>query len=1055
MVTMRRSAAPLADVPELDAVQRGVVQSDEPAQLVLGAPGTGKSTVAVEVVAAAVAGGLRPDECILLAPTRIQAAAARDRLMARLQATSTEPVARSHQSLAFGILREAAALAGEQAPRLLSGPEQDVVLRELLAGHEGGEGKGPQWPDFVREALTTRGFRAELRDLLMRAVEWGLDAAALAELGERHRRPEWVAAAQVLGEYDQVTALSRPGSYDPSWILGAAGDLLTTDARAADRLRARTRLVVVDDAQELTYAAAALLDVIAHPDARLVLLGDPDSCVQGFRGADPRYLQMLAQGRGVLQPVVLPSSYRLGPQIRAAAGRVAERIGTVGAGAQRAAAPDSERVDDVEVALLRATSQEAAYVAGRLREWHLMHGMAWSQMAVIVRGQARAVALRRAFAGSGVPVAVPATVLPVRDEPAVRPFLTLLEAALAIHEDQSQPITPESAIDLLTSPLGQADAIDLRRMRRVLRAAELAEGGDRSSDELLAHAVTTSGPLTESELAPAVRVGRVLRAGVIAAAEPAAGAEAVLWAMWEAGGLSQVWRDTALAGGAAGGRADRDLDAMMALFAAAAAYADRLPGSSAEGFLEHIRGQDVPGDRLIAAAPDDESVALLTPAAAAGRQFRAVAVCGVQEGVWPDLRLRGSLLGSEVLVDVMRGRSERLDPAQLLRAAQAAVRYDETRQFHVAVTRATEHLLVTAVRSEDEQPSAYLDLIDPPEATGGAGGAAGSAPRAPTDVPDPLTLPGAVAALRREIVTGTPDAVDRAADELAHLAAAHVPGADPQQWWALTRLSDERPVRGEDELVPISPSRVEAFNTCGLNWLLTSSGADGPDLGTRNLGTLVHEIAAQLPDEDLATMTAALDERWARLGYGDSWMSERDRGRAHRMLQYLRDYLDTTEAGGWRAVGIEAEVRLQVGRALLRGSVDRLEADAEDAVRVVDLKTGSSKPRNGDVERNPQLAVYQVAVVEGGFPGSDRTAGARLVHIGVRDAKKFSVQPQSALDLPEGAHTSWAHDLLAETADGMAGATVLATVNDRCRTCPVRGCCPLQEEGRMLGGDQA
>ncbi len=1054
---MRRAAVPTAGRPALDEAQEEVVRSAAPSLLVLGAPGTGKSTVAVETVVAAVEGGLRPDECLLLAPTRVQAAALRDRLTTRLQATSSEPVARSHQSLAFGILREAAALAGEPAPRLLSGPEQDVVLRELLTGHRAGitttdglggadaGNQGPQWPDFVREALSTRGFRSELRDLLMRAVEWGLDGEALRELGTRHDRPAWVAAAQVLDEYDHVTALSRPGAYDPSWILGAAATLLETDDQAASRLRRRTRLVVVDDAQELTHASATLLDVVAHPGARMVLLGDPDSTLQGFRGADPRYVQLLASRTGAPDPIVLRQSYRLGPQTAQAARRVSDRIGTVGAGRQRTVTPTAQQ-DHVEVALLRATSQEAAYVAGKFREWHLMGGVHWSQMAIIVRGQARAVALRRAMSSAGVPVAVPATVLAVRDEPAVAPFLTLLAAAIALRDDTAHPVTPEAAIDLLISPLGGADALVLRRMRRALRAVELSDGGNRSSDELLAVAVTSASPLDEPEVAPAARIARVLRAGVNAAQVPSATAEAVLWAMWEAGGLAEQWRRTALDGGAAGARADRDLDAMMALFSAAAAYDDRLPGSAPEGFLEHIRGQDVPGDRLVAAAPDDDAVALITPAAAAGRQWRVVAVCGVQEGVWPDLRLRGSLLGSEQLVDVMRGRDSRMGSAELLRAAQAAVRYDETRQFHVAITRASEQLLVTAVQSDDEQPSVYLDLVDPPVRHDDRG----EEPRQPVEVPDAMTLPGTVAALRRDIAQGQEPAAKRAALDLAFLARQQVPGADPDRWWVMTQLSDDRPLRQTGATVSVSPSRVESFGTCGLNWLLTSVGADGPDVGTRNVGTLVHEIAAEFPDADLETMGAALDERWARLGFGTSWMSERDRAHAHGMLEKLHGYLETAALEGWVQVGVEVEFKLQVGRAALRGSVDRIERkDGIVGIRVIDFKTGSGKPKKDEVAEQAQLGVYQVAVVEGGFDGADQSAGAALVHVGKASTTAgAALQHQPAL---EQTTDTWAHHLLARTADGMASATVRASVSDRCGSCPVRACCPLQDEGRMLG----
>ena len=65
---------------------------------------------------------------------------------------------------------------------------------------------------------------------------------------------------------------------------------------------------------------------------------------------------------------------------------------------------------------------------------------------------------------------------------------------------------------------------------------------------------------------------------------------------------------------------------------------------------------------------------------------RRVVVAGVQDGVWPDLRLRGSLLGSEQLVDVLTGRGS------TYREAQAAVRTVDTaigRLLDALATRGT------------------------------------------------------------------------------------------------------------------------------------------------------------------------------------------------------------------------------------------------------------------------------------------------------------------------------------------------------------------------------
>ena len=1031
MLVLRRPATGAPPAPVLDASQQGVVEHRGPVLRVLGAPGTGLSTVAVEVVAQRVERGeATADGCLLLAPTRLAAARLRDAVTARLGGTTTTPLARTHQSLGFGILREAAALVGDPTPRLLSGPEQDVILGELLAGHAAGESEAPPWPASVHLALPTRTFRGELRDLLMRAVELGLDPEDLARLGRAHDRPEWVAAAHVLLEYDEVTALSAPGAFDPAWILGAAADHLEADPEALDRLRAGVRLVVVDDAQELTPAALRLLQVVvAGGGVDLVLLGDPDAATQTFRGADPR---LFVTAWPDAPTRLLSTSYRCGGEVLVAATRVAAHVGVVGGAAHRrvAAAPHG---GDVEAHLLRTAAQEASYVAGRLREAHLLDGVPWSRMAVVVRGGGRTATLRRVLRGAGVPVDTATADLPVRDEAAVRPFLTLLRCALDVVAGAEQ-LDPADVVDVLTSPVGGADAVLLRRLRRSLRRLELDDGGGRPSDVLLAEAVLNPFPLDRvgPEAGPARRAHRVLAAAVDALRD-GDGVEVVLWRMWSASGLAGPWRDAALGGGAGGGRADRDLDAVLGLFDAAARFVDRLPGASPADFLDHVLGQDVAGDTLVARAPAGESVALVTPAASAGLEWDLVVVAGVQEGVWPDLRLRGSLLGSTDLVDLVTGRGG--DP----RAARAQVRHDETRLFHVAVTRARHRLVVTAVRSEDEQPSPFLDVVDPlPHA------------RAFTDVARPLTLPGLVAELRRELAGDDPGVRGAAVTALATLAAQGVPGADPAQWWALRDVSDDRPRRAPGVPVSVSPSTIDHFGRCRLQWVLRAAGGDGPSMGAQDIGTLVHEVAHDLGDTDAATYAAELEARWGRLGLAPGWLSRRDLGRAQSMTTRLARYVGEADAAGWRKAASEERIRVALGRAVVAGQVDRVEVDAGGRVRVVDLKTGASKPTLDEVRRHGQLGAYQLAVEEGAFTQhGDRSGGAALLQLGrAAAAKSTSLQLQPPLELDD--EPAWARELVEEVADGMSGAVFAATPGSQCGTCQVKDSCPAYAEGRRL-----
>lgn len=1029
MLVLRRPATAAVAAPALDASQRAAVGATAAVVRVLGGPGTGKSTVAVERVVRAVDEGAPADACLLLAPTRLAAARLRDAVTARLGGTTTTPLARTHQSFGFGLLREDAALAGEPAPRLLSGPEQDVILRELLAGHASGATPAPPWPAGLAEALPARGFRAELRDLLMRAVELGLGPAQLAALGIEHGRDEWVAAADVLQEYDDVTALSAPGAWDPATILTAAADLLDTDPAALGRLRDRLSLVVVDDAQELTPAARRLLHVVTGLGAvPLVLVGDPDAATQTFRGADPR---LFVGGWPEAVGHVLDTGHRCGTAVSEAAARVVAHVGVVGGVAHRGARPAPGSAC-VEAHLLRTAAQEAAFVAGLLRREHLVDAVPWSRMAVVVRGGSRTATLRRVLRSAGVPVDTTAADLPVRDEVAVRPFLALLRCALDVVAG-AEALDPEVVVDVLGSPVGGADAVGLRRLRRSLRRVELDDGGGRPSDVLLAEAVLAPFALERlgPEAAPARRVHRVLAAAVDALRE-GQGVEEVLWAMWSASGLAAPWRETALAGGPAGGRADRDLDAVLGLFDTAARFTDRLPGAAPAAFLDHVLGQDVAGDTLAARASTDEVVALVTPAAAAGREWDLVVVAGVQEGVWPDLRLRGSLLGSTDLVDVVTGRSA--DP----RAARAQVRHDETRLFHVACTRARRRLVVTAVRSDDEQPSPFLDVVDPrPEA------------RPFTDVPRPLTLHGLVADLRRSLLSTDPAVRGTAVTTLARLAREGVPGADPAQWWALRDLTDERPRRGPQDPVRVSPSAIDGFWRCGLQWVLRQSGGDGPSMGAQDVGVLVHEIAHDLGDTTAEAYAAEVERRWGRLGLPPGWLSRRRLAEAQRMTGRLARYVEETGAEGWRRAASEQRLKVALGRAVVSGTVDRVEVDPSGRVRVVDLKTGSSKPSKEEVRRHGQLGTYQLAVEEGAFAEHGAaSAGAALLQLG--KASNASTTLQEQVPLADDEEPGWARALLDDTAGAMAGAVFAATPGSHCGTCQVKDSCPVQAEGRRL-----
>ncbi|MDG4804843.1 ATP-dependent DNA helicase [Micromonospora sp. WMMD980] len=748
-----------------DPAQAEIVAHTDGPMLVVGGPGTGKTATLVEAVAARVAEGVDPERVLVLTFGRRGATELRRRIEARIAGDGhrvvREPLVRTFPAYAFGLLRRAAAERGEPSPRLLTGPEQDLIIRELLdvVGEEPGDDP-VGWPEDLLPALRTRAFAQQLRDLLMRAAERGVGPVELARLGERLGRADWPAAARFLREYVAVLALrdvSNRGSvaYDPAELVRAATGMLLDDPGLLAAERRRLTHVYVDELADTDPAQVDLLAVVAGGGKSLVAFADPDSSTYAFRGADPAAVATFghrfrtASGAPAAQ-VLLTTSYRAGPELLAATARLARRLR--GPAAHRRLRPlPNAPAGGLEVRTFRSATSESAWLAHTLREAHLLDGVPWSRMAVLVRSTGRQLpSLRRALHTAGVPTVVHGEDLPLHLQPAVAPLLLLLRCAL-----DPDRLDEEAAVALLHSPLGGADPLAERRLRQGLRALALAGGDRRPSGELLVEALRDPAELATIErrwAAPAQAVAHLLATARQAAGSPGATVEDVLWALWRESGLAERWSGAITRGRAATGEhetaqrwraeaADRDLDAVLVLFDAAARFVDRLPGARTEVFLDHVLGQELPADTLAAAADRGEAVRLLTAHAAKGLEWDLVAVAGVQEGVWPDLRLRGSLLGSERLVDVLAGRADGAGLRASLVGQTSALLDEERRLFHVAVSRARRRLLVTAVASaavggddHEEQPSRFLHELaatDPP-----ATGAGGTTPPSP-DGADP------------------------------------------------------------------------------------------------------------------------------------------------------------------------------------------------------------------------------------------------------------------------------------------------------------------------------
>lgn len=932
-------------------------------QLLTGIPGTGKTHHLTERALRYLTDGNDPARLLILAPTRTAATRMRDTIAAASDRSLSVAPTRAWAAYAFDLLKRAQTrglLTGVEGNlKLLSGPEQDVIIGELLANHAEGIAPGPAWPDSLREALPTRGFRHEIRDFFDRMAEYDLTAEDVQALARDYNRPVWAALAQLHTEYRAVRALRAKNAYDPAVLINDACRLLLRNPEFLAEERRRYDLILIDDVQELSPSTYRLLRLIAaeeppadaaelaaeYPDVfaaapEVIMTYSDEAVVQGFRGARPDLVRTLPESFPHLAERTLTTSYRppalmmpLLADIRRRLPRYSRYVPAAETDGQNGQKPpatfgrinttpadealtwgaadepllhlgaDGKILDPAHYRTapagvykyaLASAQDEANLLAQLLLEERIYGNRPYRESAIIVRNGADVARIRRVLSASGIPSRTSAALVPVRDEPAVRPFLDALsllvyarkrgEKALnpavtgagyealspdeaeeimrkslddvIAEENRSNPLNgANSAITLLTSRLGGASSMDVRRLRQQLRSVELQTGGHRPSDDLLL------GALLHPETLPAEGVGRavhriaaVLSAGRKALARPDSTSTEVLWALWEASGLEKTWVAQTRGAGPEADAAHRNLDAMIGLFEAASRFDEQMRGAGAEQFLDFIDAQDLPMDTLAARGVRQDAVEILTPALAAGQSWRTVYVCGLQEGTWPNTTVRGSLLGTGDLVDICDARMRRPAPANPATPAEGEpapparirsypervrdTRHDELRMFAVAATRASTRLVLTAVRNEDEAPGEFFDFVVPTDAEN-------ESPEVPiTRVRRPATLRSLVAELRRTLVedaftamsaedaelknaagsprpeahapdASAPEAPDTAEDAqnpeavlnpeaaafrfdaasrtLARLARVQAPGASPEQWWGLLPLSSTEP----------------------------------------------------------------------------------------------------------------------------------------------------------------------------------------------------------------------------------------------------------------------
>lgn len=981
---------------ELDPAQQRVVFHDGGPLLVLGSPGTGKTTVLVERWVRLGTAGWRgappsertePHRVLLLVPTRDRALALRDELPWRLpqQAIVEVPVHTWHAFAYHLVTRYYAKLGYAQPPVRLTTSEQWSVVRDLLARED------PSGWGTYGDHLGSDAFVGEVADFCVRAGHRGLSDAHLTELATR--RPEHATVANFAIRYREH--LKGMATLDYAELVQAATRLLDDDSDIAAAVHRRFTHVLVDDAQELAPAQLHFLQRLNTE--HLVCAGDPDSAIEAFRGADPTWLDRFDHLVPDHERVVLGTSYRFGKQIGDVTSRL---ISHAPDGEHRATTFAGEPDGTAELRCYATMAGELEAAAREVRTAHLLHHIPYDRMAILLaQPSTYGHPLDRVLGDFGVPYRISSADRPLGAEPAVRAVLDVCRLALL----------PEPTDDLckgvLSSPIV---GLHPYRVRDLAREAYLR---------------TTS--LIEAVLADdSPEVTELRKLLDVASADPDEPADATFAKVFNA----SAWCSALIERRRSEPEAAHHIAALSALSDALGHFVERRPGGTMRAYLETSAEAGFAADTWTP-ADRSEGVHILSLHRSKGLEWDVVCVLGVAEGQIPKAHRAQGLFDPWAL-----------ELGTAVDRAVAALA-EERRTLYVALTRACRRLVVSCSPGvRQATPSRFCEE------------AFGTLPEpisAGADSP-PLTLAEAAARHRRTLASDAEDDAKAA----GAAALARIEGLDPASWWWRREWTPGSPLTPSGKLTT-SYSRIGRYDECPLRYVLESVlGLDPQSTYQMKFGSLVHRIMERADPKlgDIQTLKEAIAE------YRREWEAHhRDYPNRAFALAYWKYGLESLkrwwriERNAGETVAVEfAFDDLDFHGHTIRGRIDRVAKGAKGLI-LSDYKTSRNAIAWEEAKESLQLAIYyRAAQAYDDLHKHGSPQRMQLVYPGIEhtDRQDGSLTCAKRYQTPEEAETALGR--LQEILERAAGEEFSPSPEADCRWCHMRPLCPRWPEGKEV-----
>lgn len=893
----------------LEEAERLVVEHRGSPLLVLGGPGTGKTTLLEKrYLALCSEAPFAPHRILYLCNNRTYSAEARDRLFWQIpnEASIEIPVYTWHALANHLVSRYYMQLGYREPPVLLTGPEQWGVVKELLSAED-----RSGWGSWSKR-ISDHTFVDEVADFCLRVQQRMMAPQDLAQLAQA--RPDWARVVTFAGRYRSF--LHAEARLDYAGLISEAVRLLSENPEVQASLTARFPHVLVDDAQEMSQAHVSLLEALG--DSTICVAADPDSGIEKFRGAEPDWTYGFEAKFAKSKTVLLRQSRRIGAPLGPALAKLLAQNEPDDGHRPIEWAPD---ITEFECRVYRSLWEELEAIACEFRNLHLSEGIAYSQMAVLLSQPRRLLpGIERAFRALDVPLRAVFPERSVSAAPAVAAFLDLARFAV------KAPMWQESLPRLLTSPLIGLDFAGRRRLEREAwrTGRTLADVAEESPDC--------------SEL-------RTLRDVVV---NHSGSADECFWAVWCAAGYFKALADAARGGTledpgvrrqppALEAELAETLNAVVAFNRSLVRFVERRRGAaSISEFLNEAARADFGSDPWLSPQTlADPAVTISSFHWAKGKQWDYVAVAGCVDSWIPKgTRAQG-------LFDPFALETPDIADRQIEALA------DDRRTFYVAASRARRKVIFTASAPAGGRgrPSRFLTELggELPEPSG------------PPALP-PLTLSQLVADLRKTIVFQESAPADRVA---ALAALAQVPGIRPSAWYGVRDWTPGSVPLVEGKL-QTSYSRLSPFENCGLQYLLQSVlGLDRESTYSMKFGTWLHALFEAVHNgriNEAAVLQTEYEKLFDEKIFPNATIARQFRKDGERMLKVFWE----NEVDSHTVKCEHPFTDIEAGGASIRGRIDRVDLRGK-ALKLTDYKTARWAPSFREAERSLQLAIYHLA----------------------------------------------------------------------------------------------